>query len=395
MRELIGRLEVVDDDAASALRVIAHFDGLVNERASAPAMVRAAAALAGCPAAWHDSESGVTRRLDPAGRSRLAGCPGRLASGHPRDEPGRRSLARTTGRTGAAGPAHPGTARQGAGHDGWPPGRLRPRGARRPRRLRRGPHGRRAPSRGRGAGTPRPGNGVGGRPDGHGSLGTPSGLRQQRDGRPAEPPRHRAGSSSFLPGRVRGRCRARPPAGSGTRSHRIAAQRFRHGSDRDHSLRGPRRPSPRSPSWSRPSRPSRCRTSPSSTGSCRSTRGYRTPSQRSSGTGVCGKPRLRCTCITPRSRSGSPGSRAGSGSHCWAVQVGSGSRSPFRCGGSPAPAPADAHTSERVGRQRRRSPRLAEVDHHGVAVADVAGEQRRASRSPISRCTSRRSGRAP
>ncbi len=69
MRELIGRLEVVDDDAASALRVIAHFDGLVDERASAPAMVRAAAALAGCPAAWHDSESGVTRRLDPAGRS--------------------------------------------------------------------------------------------------------------------------------------------------------------------------------------------------------------------------------------------------------------------------------------------------------------------------------------
>ena len=68
MRELIGRLDVVDDDAASALRVIAHFDGLVDERASGPAMVRAAAALAGCPAAWHDSDSGVTRRVDPAGR---------------------------------------------------------------------------------------------------------------------------------------------------------------------------------------------------------------------------------------------------------------------------------------------------------------------------------------
>jgi len=58
MRELIVRLDVVDDDAASALRVIAHFDGLVDERASGPAMVRAAAALAGCPAAWHDSDSG-------------------------------------------------------------------------------------------------------------------------------------------------------------------------------------------------------------------------------------------------------------------------------------------------------------------------------------------------
>ena len=68
MRELIGRLDVVDDGAASALRVIAHFDGLVDERASGPAMVRAAAALAGCPAAWHDSSSGVTRRVDPAGR---------------------------------------------------------------------------------------------------------------------------------------------------------------------------------------------------------------------------------------------------------------------------------------------------------------------------------------
>lgn len=69
MRELIGRLEVVDDDAASALRVIAHFDGLVEERASGPAMLRAAAALAGAPAAWHDRATDATRRFDPLGRS--------------------------------------------------------------------------------------------------------------------------------------------------------------------------------------------------------------------------------------------------------------------------------------------------------------------------------------
>ena len=81
MRELIGRLEVVDDDAASALRVIAHFDGLVDERASGPAMLRAAAALAGCPAAWHDSDSGMTRRVDAVGRTLGAGT---WQSGWPR-----------------------------------------------------------------------------------------------------------------------------------------------------------------------------------------------------------------------------------------------------------------------------------------------------------------------
>jgi len=40
-RDLIGRLEVVDDDRASALRVIDHFDRLVDEKASKAAVVRA------------------------------------------------------------------------------------------------------------------------------------------------------------------------------------------------------------------------------------------------------------------------------------------------------------------------------------------------------------------
>ncbi|MEU5155164.1 helix-turn-helix domain-containing protein [Glycomyces sp. NPDC021274] len=68
MRELIGRLESSSDPSAAALRVIDHFDRLVEERATAAAVVRAAAALAGCPAGLHDAERGVIRRFDPAGR---------------------------------------------------------------------------------------------------------------------------------------------------------------------------------------------------------------------------------------------------------------------------------------------------------------------------------------
>ncbi|THV41778.1 hypothetical protein [Glycomyces buryatensis] len=68
MRELIGKLESSDDPSAAALRVIDHFDRLVEERATAAAVVRAMAALAGCPAGLHDAERGVVRRFDPAGR---------------------------------------------------------------------------------------------------------------------------------------------------------------------------------------------------------------------------------------------------------------------------------------------------------------------------------------
>ncbi|MEU0969205.1 hypothetical protein ABZ357_28730 [Streptomyces sp. NPDC005917] len=59
----------MDDTAAGALRVIDHFDSLVEERASVAAVVRATAALAGCPAGAHDAARGFTRRYDAAGRS--------------------------------------------------------------------------------------------------------------------------------------------------------------------------------------------------------------------------------------------------------------------------------------------------------------------------------------
>ncbi|MEI7054500.1 helix-turn-helix domain-containing protein [Nocardioides sp. CCNWLW239] len=69
MRDLIGKLEVVDDDAASALRVIDHFDRLVDERASIAAVVRAAAALAGATAGLHDAARALVRRFTPDGRA--------------------------------------------------------------------------------------------------------------------------------------------------------------------------------------------------------------------------------------------------------------------------------------------------------------------------------------
>lgn len=69
MRDLIGKLEVVDDDTASALRVIDHFDRLVDERASTAAVVRATAALAGSAAGLHDAARGLVRRFAPDGRA--------------------------------------------------------------------------------------------------------------------------------------------------------------------------------------------------------------------------------------------------------------------------------------------------------------------------------------
>lgn len=72
MRELIGAMESSDDPAVAALRVIDHFDHLVEERATITAVVRATAALAGCPAGLHDAERGDVRRFDPEGK-RLPG----------------------------------------------------------------------------------------------------------------------------------------------------------------------------------------------------------------------------------------------------------------------------------------------------------------------------------
>ncbi|MFI5621957.1 helix-turn-helix domain-containing protein [Nocardioides sp. NPDC051685] len=69
MRDLIGKLEVVDDDAASALRVIDHFDRLVDEGSSTAAVVRAAAALAGSTAGLHDAARGVVKRFAADGRT--------------------------------------------------------------------------------------------------------------------------------------------------------------------------------------------------------------------------------------------------------------------------------------------------------------------------------------
>jgi hypothetical protein len=68
VRELIGAMESSDDPAVAALRVIDHFDHLVEERATITAVVRATAALAGCPAGLHDAERGDVRRFDPEGR---------------------------------------------------------------------------------------------------------------------------------------------------------------------------------------------------------------------------------------------------------------------------------------------------------------------------------------
>jgi hypothetical protein len=61
-------MESSDDPAAAALRVIDHFDHLVEERATITSVVRATAALAGCPAGLHDAERGDVRRFDPEGR---------------------------------------------------------------------------------------------------------------------------------------------------------------------------------------------------------------------------------------------------------------------------------------------------------------------------------------
>ena len=67
--DVIGRVEVVDDHTASALRVIDHFDRLVEEQATTAAAIRATAVMAGCPAGLHDAGPGLVRRFAPSGRS--------------------------------------------------------------------------------------------------------------------------------------------------------------------------------------------------------------------------------------------------------------------------------------------------------------------------------------
>ncbi|MET9214720.1 MULTISPECIES: helix-turn-helix domain-containing protein [unclassified Nocardia] len=69
MREWIVKLSAIDGGAAAALRVIEHFDTLVDQRSSALAMVRAAAALADCPVGLADPERGVRVGVDATGRA--------------------------------------------------------------------------------------------------------------------------------------------------------------------------------------------------------------------------------------------------------------------------------------------------------------------------------------
>ena len=63
------RLAALDADAGAALRVIAYFDGLAENKAGLQAIVRGAAVLAGCPARLDDRSRRVHVRVDPAGRA--------------------------------------------------------------------------------------------------------------------------------------------------------------------------------------------------------------------------------------------------------------------------------------------------------------------------------------
>ncbi|MFV0457871.1 MAG: helix-turn-helix domain-containing protein [Actinomycetales bacterium] len=67
MRDLIGQFSAVDDDAASVLRVISHFDTLVERRAGLSSFVRAAAALSGYPAGLRDPAGARVLRSAPDG----------------------------------------------------------------------------------------------------------------------------------------------------------------------------------------------------------------------------------------------------------------------------------------------------------------------------------------
>lgn len=67
VRELLGRLSAIDSDAESAVRVIAHFDALIEGRAGLDAFVRAAATLANCTAGLQHPELRLYIRFDSGG----------------------------------------------------------------------------------------------------------------------------------------------------------------------------------------------------------------------------------------------------------------------------------------------------------------------------------------
>lgn len=69
MREWIVKLNTIDGGAADALRVIEHFDTLVDQRSSALAMLRSAAVLADCSIGLEDPERGLKVGIDASGRT--------------------------------------------------------------------------------------------------------------------------------------------------------------------------------------------------------------------------------------------------------------------------------------------------------------------------------------
>ncbi|MEV4346834.1 helix-turn-helix domain-containing protein [Actinoplanes sp. NPDC049596] len=73
MKDLAVRLAALDPDAGAAVRVIAYFDRLAEERAGLRAIVRGAAVLAGCPARLDDDERHVRVRVEPDGSSASGG----------------------------------------------------------------------------------------------------------------------------------------------------------------------------------------------------------------------------------------------------------------------------------------------------------------------------------
>lgn len=69
MRELIQRLSALDDDAASAMKMVAHFDALLAQGAGITALVRGAAVLSGWPCGIHLPEHSLYARVDAQGRA--------------------------------------------------------------------------------------------------------------------------------------------------------------------------------------------------------------------------------------------------------------------------------------------------------------------------------------
>ena len=73
--DLALRLAALDPEAGRAVRVIAHFDSLVDSHAGLQSIIRGAAALAGCPAGLTDPGSRLTVRVLADGRAVSADGP--------------------------------------------------------------------------------------------------------------------------------------------------------------------------------------------------------------------------------------------------------------------------------------------------------------------------------